>query len=178
MGGNFRAALHPAPRSSGHEHSPLTEEPAALSWHWSPSREVQGQPDSIQGPGGGGWGRGDPGRQIPPGALDPHCVDVCGNSFHKEHFSNCKGNEASSFFRRSRSKRKVICLFFLFFSREEDDPARIYQQGVTSPSLFAGNPTLPRLLCTVSVLQVAAAQRGPGVTRGPGQGPTDAGEMG
>lgn len=78
LGGNFRAALHPAPRSSGHEHSPLTEEPAALSWHWSPSREVQGQPDSIQGPGGGGGGEAEAilaGRSL----LEPwtHTVWMC-----------------------------------------------------------------------------------------------------
>lgn len=73
---------------------------------------------------------------------------MCGNSgFHKEHFSECRGNEASSLFRRSRSKRKVICLLFLFCSWEGNDPARMYQQGVASPSLFAGNPSLPpRLL--------------------------------
>lgn len=30
----------------------------------------------------------------------------------------------------------MICLFFLFFSWEENDPARTYQQPITSPSLF------------------------------------------
>lgn len=64
----------------------------------------------------------------------------------------------------------MICLFFLFFSWEEDDPARIYQQGIKSPSLFAGNATFLLLLLRVSVLQVAAGRRGLEVTEEPSQG--------
>lgn len=47
--------------------------------------------------------------------------------------------------------------FFLFFSWEESDPARIYQQGVRLLPLFAGNPTSE---ASQQFLQVTAAWRG------------------
>lgn len=99
---------------------------------------------------------------------------MCGNRFHKERFSNCKGSEASSLLGRSRSKRKVICLFFLFFSWEESDPARIYQQGVRLlPYLLE----IPPSEASQQFLQAAAAWRGLAVKGAAGLG-TDPGEVG
>ena len=68
----------------------------------------------------------------------------------------------------------MICLFFLFFSWEESDPARIYQQGVRLlPYLLE----IPPSEASQQFLQAAAAWRGLAGKGAAGLG-TDPGEVG
>ena len=105
--------------------------------------------------------------QIPPGgwgSMACGCVEI---TFTRNISLTAKGSEASSLLGRSRSKRKVICLFFLFFSWEESDPARIYQQGVRLlPYLLE----IPPSEASQQFLQVTAAWRGLAVKGAEGLG--------